>query len=204
MKAKRTAKLIICFICLSSLILSAPMLYFMLFDFFAWILQQDISTPYIGIISFILHYPVQFWMGADFISGMWSSLRMKTFNMDSLIAIGTSTAYFYSVINFITYYVQNRSYIGLLGQKFRSCILKPLHFSSRLYFLENGWKKRTKGQTSDAIKTDGTSAKTARVIRSGETSDIPVDQVVVGDMILVRPGEKFLLMEKSQRIFGNR
>src|SRR3989338_225626 len=84
-----------------SLILSSPMLYFMLLDFFKWIPGAATVPPYIGIISFILSTPVQFYIGAGFYRGMWSSLKMKTFNMDSLIAIGTSTAYFYSLINLI-------------------------------------------------------------------------------------------------------
>ncbi len=190
--AKRTGEINHLFhLFIRSLILSAPMLYFMLFDFFAWIPGRTFLLPYIGIISFILTTPVQFWMGAGFYKGMWSSLRMKTFNMDSLIAIGTSTAYFYSVINFITYYVQNRSYIGLLGQKIPELYFETAAFLITFVLLGKWLEKRTKGQTSDAIKKlMGLQAKTARVIRSGETSDIPVDQVVVGDMILVRPGEK--------------
>ena len=59
--------------------------------------------PYIGVISLILTIPVQFIIGAGFYKGMWSSLRMKTFNMDSLIAIGTSTAFFYSLVQFLIF-----------------------------------------------------------------------------------------------------
>ncbi len=65
----------------------------------------------------LLATPVQFIAGAGFYKGAWSSLRMKTFNMDSLIAIGTSTAYFYSLIALGSYAVSNTSLIGLNGAK---------------------------------------------------------------------------------------
>jgi len=81
---------------LISFVLSFPMLYFMFFDFFSWIPGKAFFLPLVGIISFVLATPVQFIIGRGFYKGMWSALRMKTFNMDSLIAIGTSVAYFYS------------------------------------------------------------------------------------------------------------
>lgn len=174
-----------------SLILSTPMLYFMLFDFFSWIPGRTYLLPYIGVVSFLLTTPVQFWMGAGFYKGMWSSLRMKTFNMDSLIAIGTSTAYFYSVINFINYYIQNKSYLGFIGQKIPELYFETAAFLITFVLLGKWLEKRAKGQTSDAIKKlMGLQAKTARVIRNDQTQDIPIDQVKVSDIILVRPGEK--------------
>lgn len=174
-----------------SLMLSLPMLYFMFFDFFPWFPGRIVLLPYIGIVSLILATPVQFWMGAGFYKGMWSSLRMKTFNMDSLIAIGTSTAYFYSLVNFVNYYVQNKSLIGLNGQKIPELYFETAAFLITFVLLGKWLEKRAKGQTSDAIKKlMGLHAKTARVIRDGHTQDIPIDQVVAGDTILVRPGEK--------------
>ncbi|OGG08668.1 copper-translocating P-type ATPase [Candidatus Gottesmanbacteria bacterium RBG_16_43_7] len=176
---------------IQSLILSIPMLYFMFFDFFPWFPGRVFLLPFIGIASLILATPVQFWMGAGFYKGMWSSLRMKTFNMDSLIAIGTSTAYFYSLLNFINYYIQNRSLIGLNGQKIPELYFETAAFLITFVLLGKWLEKRAKGQTSDAIKKlMGLQAKTARVIRDGLTQDILIDQVVTGDTILVRPGEK--------------
>ena len=69
------------------------MIYFMFLDFFKFLPGGSFVFPYIGIISFILATPVQFYIGSGFYKGMISALRMKTFNMDSLIAIGTSTAF---------------------------------------------------------------------------------------------------------------
>ena len=82
-----------------SLILSLPMIYFMFFDFFSFFPGAKLFLPYVGVISFILATPVQFFIGAGFYKGMISALKMRTFNMDSLIAIGTSVAYFYSVVD---------------------------------------------------------------------------------------------------------
>src|SRR3989338_7698432 len=74
-------------------ILSLPMMYFMFLDFFSFLPARGLLLPWMGIVSFILTTPVQLILGAGFYKGMWSSLRMKTFNMDSLIAIGTSAAF---------------------------------------------------------------------------------------------------------------
>lgn len=168
---------------------SLPMLYFMFLDFFA-IPGKMAVLPYVGIISLILATPIQFIIGAGFYKGMWASLKMKTFNMDSLIAIGTSTAYVYSFINFISYILKTGSLIGLDGK------IPELYFETAAYLITfvvlGKWLEiRTKGKTGDAIKKlMGLQAKTARVIRNGATSDIPVENVVHGDIIIVRPGEK--------------
>jgi Cu+-exporting ATPase len=172
-----------------SFALSLPMLYFMLLDFFA-IPGKLAVLPYVGIISLILTIPIQFVVGAGFYKGMWSSLKMKTFNMDSLIAIGTSTAFIYSLVNFINYFIKTGSVIGLDGK------IPELYFETTAYLITfvilGKWLEiRTKAKTGDSIKKlMGLQAKTARVIRNGQTSDIPVEEVIHGDIIIVRPGEK--------------
>ncbi|MEK7166634.1 MAG: heavy metal translocating P-type ATPase, partial [Patescibacteria group bacterium] len=176
---------------LGSSILSAPMLYFMFFDFFSWIPGKVFLIPFIGIISLILATPVQFLFGGSFYKGMWSALRMKTFNMDSLIAIGTSTAYFYSLINYGVYVITRGSLLGVGGEKIPELYFETAAFLITFVILGKWLEKRAKGKTSDAIKKlMGLQAKTARVIRNDTTADIPVEQVVNGDTILVRPGEK--------------
>ncbi len=175
----------------ASLILSFPMIYFMLFDFFGFLPGAKLFFPYIGIISFILTTPVQFIIGSGFYKGAWSALRMRTFNMDSLIAIGTSVAYFYSVINFVNYFAVNNSLIGLSGVKIPDLYFETAAFLITFVILGKFLEAKAKGRTSEAIKKlMGLQAKTARVIRNGQTLDIPVDQVVKDDIILVRPGEK--------------
>lgn len=174
-----------------SFILSVPMLYFMFFDFFTWIPFRALLLPYIGIVSFILATPVQFLIGKGFYKGMWSGLKMKTFNMDSLIAIGTSVAYIYSVVSFFAYYAQYGSVIGLNGEKIPDLYFETAAFLITFVILGKWLEAKAKGRTSEAIKKlMGLQAKTARVIRNGLTLDIPVDQVVGGDTIVVRPGEK--------------
>jgi len=176
---------------LFGLIFSLPMLYFMLLDFFKWLPGGNILPPYFGIISFILATPVQFIIGAGFYKGMWSSLKMKTFNMDSLIAIGTSTAYFYSLINLILFIVKNNTFIGIDGMKIPDLYFETAAFLITFVILGKWLEAKAKGKTSDAIKKlMGLQAKTAKVIRDGKALDIPIDDVVHGDIILVRPGEK--------------
>ncbi|KKQ74330.1 MAG: Copper-translocating P-type ATPase [Berkelbacteria bacterium GW2011_GWB1_38_5] len=174
-----------------SLILSLPMLYFMLLDFFKWLPGGMSLPPYFGIISLILATPVQFILGAGFYKGMWSSLKMKTFNMDSLIAIGTSAAYFYSLFNFTNFALNNHSLIGLASQKIPDLYFETAAFLITFVILGKYLEMQAKGKTSDAIKKlMGLQAKTARVIRNGKTLDLPINKVIAGDTILVRPGEK--------------
>ncbi|RJQ36957.1 copper-translocating P-type ATPase [Candidatus Microgenomates bacterium] len=174
-----------------SFVLSFPMLYFMFLDFFNWLPGAVSFAPYIGVISFVLATPVQFIIGRGFYKGMWSALRMKTFNMDSLIAIGTSVAYFYSFINFFNYVIEKNSILGLNGEKIPDLYFETAAFLITFVILGKWLEAKAKGRTSDAIKKlMGLQAKTARVIRNGETSDIPVEQVIKGDVLIVRPGEK--------------
>ncbi|MDP2909454.1 MAG: heavy metal translocating P-type ATPase [bacterium] len=173
-----------------SLILSLPMLYFMLLDFFKWLPGGVALTPYFGIVSFVFTIPIQFIIGAGFYRGFWSSLKMKTFNMDSLIAIGTSAAFFYSAINFILYAARTGSLIGLEG-KIPELYFETAAFLITFVILGKWLEIRTKGKTSEAIKKlMGLQAKTARVIRGGAVKDIAIDEVIHKDIVIVRPGEK--------------
>ena len=174
-----------------SMVLSSPMIYFMFLDFFNFLPGTKLILPYIGIISFVLATPVQFIIGSNFYKGMISALKMRTFNMDSLIAIGTSVAYFYSAANFIQYFITNNSLIGLAGAKIPDLYFETAAFLITFVILGKFLEAKAKGRTSEAIKKlMGLQAKTARVIRNGETVDIPVDQVIKNDIIMVRPGEK--------------
>lgn len=174
-----------------SLILSLPMAYFMIFDFVPNFFGAKLLLPYVGIISLILTTPIQFIIGKNFYHGMWSALRMKTFNMDSLIAIGTSVAYFYSLFNFLRYAFITESIIGIEGAKIPELYFETAAFLITFVILGKLLEAKAKGKTSAAIKKlMGLQAKTARVVRGNKTIDIPIDEVKVGDVILVRPGEK--------------
>lgn len=172
------------------LILSLPMFYFMLFDFFH-IFGRTTLLPYVGIISLLLTVPVQFWIGRGFYHGMWSSLKMGMFNMDSLIAIGTTTAFVYSTANYLLYALENASLVGLHGEKIPELYFETAAFLITFVIFGKWLEARTKGRTSDAIRAlMQLAAKTARVVRDGTTRDIPVEEVIHGDTIVVRPGER--------------
>jgi len=173
-----------------SLAFSLPLLFFMLLEFFP-IPGKTTILPFTGIISLLLTIPVQFIVGAGFYRGMWSSLKMKTFSMDSLIAIGTSTAFFYSLFNFIVFAIKNKTVIGLNGEMVPELYFETAAFLITFVILGKWLEIRTKSKTGDAIKKlMGLQAKTARVIRGGQTLDIAIEDVVHGDIIIVRPGEK--------------
>ena len=123
---------------------------------------------------------MQFYAGARFYRGFWHALKRRSGNMDTLIAIGTSAAYFYSVAaTFVPSLESQPVFYETAGLLITFVLLGKL------------LEARAKGKTSDAIKKlMGLAAKTARVVRDGEEIDIPVEQVVVGDVVVVRPGEK--------------
>lgn len=171
----------------TGLMLSLPMLYFMLGSFLPELPLMMQIMPYAGIASLILATPVQFWLGAGFYRGFWSSLKMATFSMDSLIVIGTTTAYLYSLYNFVSHAINQGTAIGGMHDLY-------FEVSSLLitFVLLGKWlESRAKGATSEAIqKLIGLQAKTARVLRNGAAVDIPIEEVQAGDIVIVRPGEK--------------
>ncbi|MDX2239857.1 MAG: heavy metal translocating P-type ATPase [Leptolyngbyaceae cyanobacterium bins.302] len=133
----------------------------------------------------VLTAPVLFWAGSGFFINAWKALKRHTATMDTLVAVGTGTAYLYSL--FPTLNPQWFIAQGLRPDVYfeAAAVIIALLLLGRL--LEN----RAKGQTSEAIrKLMGLQAKTARVIRNGREVDIAIAQVVLGDVILVRPGEK--------------
>lgn len=174
-----------------SLLLSLPMLYFMLLDFFKFLPGSGTILEYSALISLILTIPSQFVIGAGFYKGAWAGLKMKTFNMDSLIAIGTSTAFFYSLAMYVSYVLTHQSLIGLAGNKIPEQYFETAAFLITFVVLGKWLETRAKNKTSEAIKKlMSLKPQTARVIRGDKMLDIAVDDVALGDIILVRPGEK--------------
>lgn len=137
------------------------------------------------IIQLILESPVQFWIGWQFYKGAVSAARHRTTNMNTLIAVGTSAAYVYSVI--ATFYPSLFEVKGYSAEVYFDTAAAIIV----LILLGRMLEARAKGQTSEAIKKlAGLQAKTARVVRNGSEIDIPVEEVEIGDIIIVRPGEK--------------
>jgi len=136
-------------------------------------------------LQFLLATPVQFWAGWRFYVGFWKATKHKTSDMNTLIAVGTSAAYLYSLM--VTFVPHRIMVKGLMLDVYfdTSAAIIVLILLGR--FLE----ARAKGKTSEAIKKlIGLQPKTARVLRNGDEADIPAEEVILGDMIIVRPGEK--------------
>lgn len=136
-------------------------------------------------LQLILTTPVLFWAGGAFFVNAWKSLKRHTATMDTLVALGTGVAYVYSLFPaffpqwFVTQGIKPDVYFEAAS------VIITLILIGRL--LEN----RAKGQTSEAIrKLIGLQAKTALVIRNGKEIDLPIAEVVLNDIIKVRPGEK--------------
>jgi Cu+-exporting ATPase len=150
-------------------------------DWFPWLPSS--LTSYWTLL--VLATPVQFWVGGQFYRAAWGAARHKTTDMNTLIAIGTSAAYFYSVI--ATLFPQFFKGAGLSADVYydTAAIIITLILLGRVL------EARAKGQASSAIKKlMGLRAKTARVIRDDQERDIPIEEVRVGDLVVVRPGEK--------------
>jgi Cu+-exporting ATPase len=173
------------------LLLSLPMMLFMAYDFTNAIPFKTVIMPYAGLISLVLTTPVMFYVGSNFFAGFWSALKMKTFSMDSLIAIGTGTAFVYSLYELLRYANETGSIIGLNNTKIPDLYFETAAFLITFVSLGKWLEAKAKGRTSEAIeKLMGLAPKTARVLRGGQQVDIPVEQVVVDDTVVVRPGER--------------
>ncbi|QQG44163.1 MAG: copper-translocating P-type ATPase [Candidatus Roizmanbacteria bacterium] len=137
------------------------------------------------LVLLILATPVQFWAGSRFYRATIPALKHRTANMDTLVVIGTTVAYFYSAI--VTFFPDVVKKIGIEPMPYFdvSVIIIALILLGR-YF-----EAKAKAGTSEAIKKlIGLQAKTARVIRNGKEIDVLINEVLIGDVIRVRPGEK--------------
>ena len=136
-------------------------------------------------VQLLLAVPVQFWAGFGFYRATISALKHRTANMDTLVVIGTTVAFAYSA--FVTIFPQLVTNIGIEPAPYfdTAAIIIGLILLGR-YF-----EARAKAGTSEAIKKlIGLQAKTARVVRDNKEMDIPISEVIIGDGIRVRPGEK--------------
>lgn len=159
-----------------SAIFSVPLLAAMTFHMLGLMgpVAKLLMNPY---LQWALATPVQFVAGWQFYRGAFMALRNGSANMDVLVALGTSAAYFYSVANVM------RQLPDLYFET--SAILITLIILGKLL------EAVAKGRTSEALKAlMGLQAKTARVVRDGQEVDVPIESVVVDDIIVVRPGEK--------------
>jgi Cu+-exporting ATPase len=165
---------------LLSAVLSAPLILAMLFSLF----KLNVAWMHDWRFQIILATPVQFYIGFRFYRNAYFALRAASPNMDVLVAMGTSAAFFYSVYN------------SFFQKMMPGMMMKDLYFEASatiitLILLGKYLEAVAKGKTSAAIrKLMDLRAKTARVIRDGAEKDIPVEEVGAGDTVIVRPGEK--------------
>lgn len=166
-----------------SMILSLPLLWAMVghFSFTSFIYVPDLfMNPW---VQMALATPVQFLVGKQFYIGAYKALKNKSANMDVLVALGTSAAYFYSVYLSFESLGHFGHPVGLYFET--SAILITLIILGKLF------ETKAKGKSSEAIKKlMGLQAKTAVVIRDGEQMEIPLEEVLTGEVLLVKPGEK--------------
>jgi Cu+-exporting ATPase len=158
-----------------AMILSLVPVHLVVFDYLHFLHNE--------FFQLLVATPVQFIIGSRFYRNAYYSLRSKSANMDVLIAMGTSAAYFFSLYN-------------VFFQSVPQGMMKDLYFEAAavvitLILLGKYLEAVAKGKTSEAIKKlIGLQAKTARIIRNSTEEDIPIENVEVGDIVVVRPGEK--------------
>jgi Cu+-exporting ATPase len=146
---------------------------------------KNLSDRALFTILFVLATPVQFWPGLTFYRAAFKAARHGTTDMNTLIAVGTTAAYLYSVV--ATFFPSFISGTGLELAVYYDASATIIALILLGRFLE----ARAKGRTSEAMRRlMDLQAHTARVIRDGEEMDIPVDEVRVGDIVAVKPGEK--------------
>jgi P-type Cu+ transporter len=164
-------------------ILSFPLLWAMVghfsFTSFIWV-PDAFMNPWVQLA---LATPVQFIIGAQFYIGAYKALKNKSANMDVLVALGTSAAYFYSL--YLSLMSIGKGTHGVELYYETSAVLITLILLGKLF------EARAKGRSSEAIKKlMGLQAKTAIVNRNGVEIEVPIEEVVVGDILYIKPGEK--------------
>ena len=170
---------------IAGIVLTLPIFVFTHPTLFGLTGVLDLSRETYFIFQFILATPVQFWCGFQFYRGAIAAARHKTTDMNTLIAIGTSSAYLYSVV--VTFVPSLFDLAGYSSEVYfdTAAAIIVLILVGRLL------EARAKGQTGEAIKKlIGMQAKTARVVRGEVEADIPIEEVLEGDIVVVRPGEK--------------
>lgn len=168
---------------LFSAILSFPLLWAMVshFEFTSFIWLPDMfMNPWVQLV---LATPVQFVVGKQFYVGAYKALRNKSANMDVLVALGTSAAYFYSLYLSFASIGSDGHMVELYYET--SAVLITLILLGKLF------EAKAKGRSSEAIKKlMGLQAKNATVVRDGHEMIIPIEEVLEGDIVYVKPGEK--------------
>jgi Cu+-exporting ATPase len=164
-----------------TMVLSYPWLFPVLRD---WFPRESHGLWYMWALMGVASLAVILVSGRHFFSGAWQALRHRSANMHTLIALGTGVAWVYSTIALLFPQI-------FPAREFADVYYDVTVVVIALVDLGLAMELRAKGRTSEAItKLIGLQAKTARVIRAGTERDLPVEEVLVGDVVVVRPGEK--------------
>ncbi|WP_421026683.1 heavy metal translocating P-type ATPase [Paraburkholderia sp. A1RO-5L] len=150
----------------------------------SWIPEGSDTRRLVWALLGVLSLPAIFWSGSQFYTGMWDALRHRTANMHTLIAIGITAAFLYSIVAVAWPRLFPNMSLAEVFWDVSDVVVA-------LVVLGLALELKAKGRTSGAIrKLIGLQAKTARVMRNGKEVDLPVEEVLVGDTVIVRPGEK--------------
>jgi P-type Cu+ transporter len=145
---------------------------------------ESLERQIVWMIQGVLTTFVLFWSGSQFFTGMWAALKHRSANMHTLISVGVSAAYLYSIVATLFPHIFPKEAAAEPFWDVTTVVIA-------LVVLGLAMESKAKGKTSEAIKKlIGIQAKTARVIRGGVQKEIPVEEVLVDDIVLVRPGEK--------------
>ena len=166
-------------------VLGIPLLALSHWEMFAGHGSLPFSPFNAALLQFLLATPIQFYVGARFYRGAWVVARHGSTDMNTLVALGTSVAYLYSgVAAFFPSLVTAEGLAVHLYFETSAAIIV-------LVLLGRYFESRARGKTSEAVKKlIGLAPKTARVVRGGAEVDVPLASVVVGERVVVRPGEK--------------
>ena len=166
-------------------VVSLPVIYFSYPEVFPGIPEKGSTALWwIWLVMGALTVPVLAWSGSQFFAGAWGALKHRSANMHTLIATGISAAWLYSTAAVV--------FPGFFpDEMLRDVFYDVTAVVTALVVLGTALELRARARTSEAMKKlIGLQAKTARVVRDGSEVDIPVNEVVVGDVVVVRPGEK--------------
>jgi Cu+-exporting ATPase len=149
-----------------------------------WMPMGSTTRRVVWALLGVLSFPVMVWSGSQFFSGMWNALKHRAANMHTLIATGITAAFAYSVVAVAWPQV-------FPDPKLAEVFWDVTDVVVALVVLGLALEIKARGRTSQAIKKlIGLQAKTARVLRDGKEVDLPVEEVLVSDTVIVRPGEK--------------
>ena len=165
--------------------LGVPLFLLAQWEMLAGSARMPYSTFTVALFQLLLATPIQFYSGSRFYRGAWATAKHGTTDMNTLVALGTTAAYAYSVV--ATFFPEIFSVPGAAAHVYFDTSAAIIV----LILLGRYFESRAKGRTSEAVKKlVGLQPATARVIRAGEETDIPLGDVRVGDSVVVRPGEK--------------